>query len=432
MKTAWTVACVAGVAGVIAGVSHADDLGTRKRVSYPDPVPEEILAGRIACDAGGGLYVPIEVHCDRVVFRDSTSTVVASLPRGKGSNVNLSPQGDYASIVTLDPAPDKEALGTCVAAMYDRRGTVLWSITRSVELDGALPWPRPFGTDGASLDLSEGLQAAIVRDSHGSIIRTMELIPQAMHDDESGAAIAFSEDGDCLAVLANADAPIAYGAPGPGGAGNPGPAHKGWPQLALLDRTGHELWRRPLEELGIGLKVDVSKSGALVIAGCASLDEQRGIVDSGIYVFARDGSLIGKYAIHTPGGIWSPQFAVSADEQRIALANLGRVMVLDSRTGNVVWDQPLSSSSTAEGIQAIEDVKFLGQGYSLAVARTTQVKHDAYRRIDLIFVDESGRVVREADSCGTMHLRGDVVVTATPSGDRAGVLTAQGLVVVER
>lgn len=363
-------------------------------------------------------------------FRDSTATIIATRPLAKLSTTLLSPGGNYACILTIDPEPTKEGPGACTTTVYDRRGAEVWSRTEPKEFDEVIPGPYLSDRDASVVEFAPSVSTLRFRDERGAEVRTVELMPGARYDMEMSATMARSADGEYVAVLANSDVPIRYGVTGLDRYGNPLAARSGNPQVILLDRTGHELWRHPLEELGSGLRVTISETGACIIAGNTTGDARRGIVDSGVYVFARDGSLIGRYAIHTPGGVWNPQFVVSADERLIALANLRRVMVLDAASGVAAWDQTLSSSSPAEGTQMIEDVEFLGHG--LVICRTTQAKQDAYRRIDLIFVDESGRIVREAESVGTMHGRGNVVVTASPPGGKAGVLTVEGLVVVER
>lgn len=414
------------------GIVQAETPPRRVRTPYPAPLPEEILAGRIACDADGNLFVPIAVYCDRVEFRDSTATIIATRPLAKLSTTLLSPRGNYACILTIDPEPTKEGPGACTTTVYDRRGTEVWTRTEPKEFDEVIPGPYLSDRDASVVELAPTVSTLRFRDERGSEVRTVELMPGARYDLEMSATMARSEDGEYVAVLANSDVPIPYGVTSVDRHGNPIAARSGNPQLILLDRTGHELWRRGLEELGSGIRVTISESGAYIIAGSTTGDAQRGIVDSGIYVFARDGSLIGKYAIHTPGGIWSPQFAVSADERLIALANLRRVMVLDAASGVAAWDQTLSSSSPAEGTEVIRDVQFLGQGGGLSITATVLMGEGPHREISQFLVDANGIIVRETRALGTTRSRDDVVVCASPSGDRVGVLTAQGLMTVDR
>lgn len=43
------------------GTAQAEPPRGSRRTPYPAPLPEEILAGRIACDADGNLFLPIAV-----------------------------------------------------------------------------------------------------------------------------------------------------------------------------------------------------------------------------------------------------------------------------------------------------------------------------------------------------------------------------------
>ena len=90
----WSLVVVLLIANSTSGAAQSETPRKHSRIPYPAPLPEEILDGRIACDADGNLFVPIEVHSDRVLFRNSTSSIVTSIPLKKLSTPILSPRGN--------------------------------------------------------------------------------------------------------------------------------------------------------------------------------------------------------------------------------------------------------------------------------------------------------------------------------------------------
>ena len=302
----------------------------------------------------GRLYPKFVVFEGEIRVYDEEGNLISKVPYPyERGDIIYSKKGNFIGL-RIPKFPEGKAPYNIKFIVYSERGENLLVINEKIEFDVSMPNFYISSKDGSVIELYMGLPKLAFRDVNGKLQKKVRLFKDDRYDITRGATCNFSEDGNYFVTLSHENVPIPFR--------EDRPARDGNPYVILFNREGEEMWRYPLEEQGFGPHVSISPGGCFVVANNTSLHETKRIVASGTYLLSKEGALIRKYNnLVTPGGVWDPHIAFSRDEEFAALANLRKVIFVQTSTGEVLWEHEIELD------EIIRDISISGNNVTVMI-----------------------------------------------------------------
>jgi len=355
-----------------------------KRANQPVQLPYHLAAQGVLPESLTAVSFvgnrPAMVATDESVqFLKSSGQTANRVKRTGPAQLFLSKEGNFVGIQELsDPGEGSGGLPTLIFTLFDKEGEKLWSHRQS--LGGDEPVPSFYLSDLGRVVAVKPMESMVTfLDEKGAPHRELRLFDEASIEMERPIACAFSREGNRFVVNALRQ----HAQPGT----ELSPRMAGQSFLALFDARGQELWRRELEG-EISDRVDISPNGQIIAAGAYSV---RGLdsVERMTCLYSGEGKLLHSFDFPFRHA------AFSSDGQFLLLAQKSSLHLVETRTGQVLWEKTLPQE--AGQVRAFDLSPEGKLALVMAAVGSYQGFQFVYNSPRIFLFDDQGRQVWQED-----------------------------------
>jgi len=268
------------------------------------------------------IYPRIVITPDRAKFMDEEGKILSQVAYPENSKIIFSRKGCFVGIEKffIDSTLLKSSLEIRLDIFNDK-GERLWELPITWGYDDPLPGFYISDKDGSAV-LSDYLEGVLYfYDGNGELRKKVDLFVGDKWNNERSVSCCFSCNGDYFIVNALKNYNTQEGV--------------GKSYIILFDSSGNEIWRKPLNEK-ISANIEISPSNDYIIASGYTVSEKLDIESRSTVLLNTDGETICRYP-------WLFRQAVfSSDSRYLALGEKNKVRLIETRSGEVLWEEEFS------------------------------------------------------------------------------------------